>query len=302
MDLQPLNYPAHHKSGFVSIVGKPNVGKSTLLNALLGQKLCIVTPKAQTTRHRIFGILSEPDYQIVFSDTPGIIKPKYRLHQKMMESVDSAIHDAEVVVVMVDVKEQFQEEELLHKIQKTKLPILLVLNKSDLATGEEIQQRIEFLTSVISCKEVLVISALQKKNLDQLVAAILKYLPEAPPYFDKDQISDRPDRFFISEFVREQIFLHTAQEIPYACEVSITKFEELDNGTVFIDAEIHVERQSQKGMLIGKKGAMVKKIGTAARQEIEAFLEKPVYLQLYVRVAEDWKNSQFFMKQFGYHS
>jgi len=290
----------NHKSGFVSIVGKPNVGKSTLVNALLGMKLSIVSPKAQTTRHRIYGILNAEDYQIILVDTPGVIKPKYKLHSAMMQSVVTALHDAEVVMMMVDANEKHSEEELIFKVNKSKLPVVLVINKMDESQPEHILGRIEQLQSQITnIQETVVISALHKYGLDGLVQTLLKYLPEGPEYYDKEQITDRPERFFVSEIIREKIFLLTDQELPYSCTILVQLFEEREN-MVYIDAEIHVERQNHKAMLIGKNGSMVKKIGTDARKDIEKMLAQKVYLNLYVRVSEKWKDSDYQLKNFGY--
>ncbi|MEM6265876.1 MAG: GTPase Era [Bacteroidota bacterium] len=288
-----------HKSGFVSIIGKPNTGKSTLLNTLLGQKLSIITPKASTTRHRILGIDNGEDYQIVYSDTPGVIKPKYALHDKMMESVSHSLEDADVLVLVIAMDERFPEEEVLKIADKAHIPTLLVINKVDLATPESIGTRIQELSTKGNFAEIIAISALEKFNVDGLQQLILKHLPEDPPYFDKDQLSDRPERFFIAEIIREKIFTLLQQEIPYGTEVQVLEFKE-EGGLIRITADIHVERKSQKGMLIGKQGSMIRKIGTLARKDIETFLENKVHLELHVRVSENWKDSDKHLRGFGY--
>ena len=289
-----------YKSGFVSIIGKPNAGKSTLLNALLGQKLSIITPKAQTTRHRIQGIDSTEAYQIVYSDTPGVIRPKYKLHEKMMSAVVHSLDDADVIVLLIAVDESFPEEDLLVLANKTKVPRILAMNKTDIAMEGQLQSRREHICSIVTFDEIIDLSALEGDNVAELKSLILKHLPEGVPYFDPEEMSDRPERFFVSEIVREQLFLLMFEEIPYSCEVVVVKFDETDKKMFRIHAEIHVERRNQKAMIIGKDGQMLKKIGTAARLEIEKFLDKKVYLELYVRVTEDWKDSNLYLKNFGY--
>lgn len=287
------------RSGFVAIIGKPNAGKSTLMNALVGEKLAIITPKAQTTRHRITGILNSENWQIVFSDTPGVIRPKYKLHESMMKYVGTAIQDADVIVLVADVHEKFPEEELLAMIPSKKIPVLLAMNKADQASREKVSERIAEISAKIKVQESYPISALQKEGLDDLLQGILRFLPEGPPYFDQDMLTDRPERFFVAEIIREQIFLQFEEEIPYGTEVSILEFK--DSGErVHIEAEIHTERKNHKGILIGKNGAGIKAIGTAARKDIEKLLDKPVHLNLYVRVAEKWKDSGRYLKGFGY--
>lgn len=287
------------QAGFVAIIGKPNAGKSTLMNALVGEKLAIITPKAQTTRHRITGILNGDTYQIVFSDTPGVIRPKYKLQESMMKYVGTAIQDADVIVLVADVDEQFPEEELLSMIPSKKIPVILAMNKSDMSGKEKIDKRIEEISSKIKIQKSYAISALQKKGLEDLLDGILSYVPEGPPYFDQDMLTDRPERFFVAEIIREQIFLKFEEEIPYGTEVSILEFKDLGE-RVHIEAEIHTERRNHKGILIGKNGAGIKSIGTAAREDIQKLLDKPVHLNLYVRVAEKWKNSPRYLKGFGY--
>lgn len=290
------------KSGFVSIIGKPNAGKSTLLNRLLGVKLSIITPKAQTTRHRIFGIDHGENHQIVYSDTPGLIRPKYRLHKKMMGYVDEALEDADLIVLLVAVDETFPEEDLLALSAKTHIPKILTLNKVDAVDEAVVFQRMQQLAEKVNFVEAIPISALKGKNVDRLKQLILQHLPEGPPYFDPDQISDRPERFFVSEMIREKIFLMLKQEVPYSTEVSIDEFSEAseEDPIARISATIHVERQSQKGILIGKKGSMLKQIGSRARKDIEQFLGCKVFLQLYVKVSDGWKDKNNYLSGFGY--
>ena len=288
-----------HKSGFVTILGKPNAGKSTLLNAFLERKLVITTPKAQTTRHRVIGILNGDDYQIVFSDTPGVITPKYRLHKAMMGAVKHSLEDAELILLLIDVNEKFSETDLLEMVKKAKTPTILVVNKIDRSQDAKIEARAKEIAEIVNPVETINISALYRGNVDELIQLLIKHLPEGPEYFDKDAISDRPERFFVTEIIREKVFMNLEQEIPYSCEVSIAEFVEEENITR-ISAEIHVERKSQKGMIIGKRGAMIKKIGTEARLDIEAFLDKKVFIELYVRVSENWKDSSMRLRNFGY--
>ena len=287
------------KSGFVSIIGKPNAGKSTLMNALVGRKLAITTPKPQTTRHRILGIASDESYQIVFSDTPGVILPQYKLHRMMMGAVHASLEDADLFLLLVDVNEKFPEELVIKLAQKSKVPVLLVLNKVDKSNEEFVKQRHAEITAKITVAGAIGISATHGINLVPLKQMILDLLPEGPPYFDPDEISDRPERFFVSELIREAIFMRVKDEVPYSCEVGVIQFEEKENVTV-IHAEINVERQSQKGIIVGKGGKMIKDIGTEARKSIEEFLEKKIYLELHVRVAEGWKDNSMRLRSFGY--
>ncbi|MEL6675502.1 MAG: GTPase Era [Bacteroidota bacterium] len=291
--------PDAHKSGFVSIIGKPNAGKSTLLNQLLGRKLSITTAKAQTTRHRIFGIDSGEDYQIVYSDTPGLIRPKYRLHNAMMGFIHESLEDADLIILLIAVEEQFPEEDLMKLAAKTKIPKILALNKVDAVSMDQALLRMHELAEKVDFVEAIPLSALNGTNVPKLKELILQHLPEGPAYFDKDQISDRPERFFMSEILREKIFKNLQQEIPYSTEVEIDSFEEEDT-LIRVAATIHTERNTQKGMIIGKKGAMLKKISTQARQDMEAFLGKKVFLETYVRVSKGWKDSKQSLKGFGY--
>ena len=287
------------KSGFVSIIGKPNAGKSTLMNALVGRKLAITTPKAQTTRHRILGIASSEDYQIVFSDTPGVILPQYKLHRAMMGAVHASLEDADLFLLLVDVNEKFPEDLVIKLAQKSQVPVLLVLNKVDLSTEEKVRARHAEITAKVNVVGAIGISARININLFELKKMIIDLLPEGPEYFDPTEISDRPERFFVAELIREALFLRVKDEVPYSCEVGVIQFEEKDNVTV-IDAEINVERDSQKGIIVGKGGKMIKDIGSDARRSIEAFLERKVYLELHVRVSDNWKNNSLRLRSFGY--
>jgi GTP-binding protein Era len=289
------------KSGFVSIIGKPNAGKSTLMNALVGRKLAITTPKAQTTRHRILGILHGDGYQAVFSDTPGVILPQYKLHRLMMKAVKGAVDDADLIVLLVDVNEKFPEELVIDLAKRSMVPVLLVLNKEDLADPEKVKHRLEEVKSKVEVVDSMAISATKGTGVKELRDKIVALLPDGPPYFDEDSMSDRPERFFVTEIIREKIFMLLDEEVPYSCEVGVVQYEERENLT-FIDAEIHVERDSQKGILVGKQGSMIKKIGQMARKDIEEFLDQKVYLELRVRVAENWKDSTLRLRSFGYEN
>jgi GTP-binding protein Era len=290
-----------YRSGFVSIVGKPNAGKSTLLNAILGQKLSIITPKAQTTRHRILGIRSDEAFQMIFLDTPGIIEPKYALHRAMMRSVKNTIQEAEAIVLLISADEKHDEADVMKMLQHVKSPIVLAINKVDLSTPEKVEEKINKVKEALPDKiqETIAISALHGMNVEGLVSLLVNYLPPGPPYYDPDQLTDRPERFFVSEIIREKIFLNLKEELPYSSNVEILVYEDRPTVT-YIDAEIHVERQSQKGIIIGKKGEMLRKIGTDARTDIEEMIERPVFLNLYVRVTDNWKDKDFYVKNFGY--
>lgn len=291
-----------HKSGFVSIIGSPNVGKSTLLNELLGEKLSIVTSKAQTTRHRIRGILNEEEYQIVFSDTPGVVNASYELHRAMMEFVDAALKDADVLLFITDVFEsETNHKDTLERIKKLEIPVITLINKMDLKPQEEVEKRLLFWQEQLPNAMVLPISALHKFNVAAVLDIILEKLPEAPPYFGKDAISDRPVRFFIAEIIREKIFLNLKKEVPYACEVVVTEYEE-EEDRIRIRANIIVERDSQKGIIIGKKGRQLKYIGIDSRKDIEQFVGKHVFLETFVKVDKDWRNADGKLKKYGYKS
>jgi GTPase len=301
--LEPTDQP-NHKAGFVSIVGKPNSGKSTLMNALVGEKLAIVTPKAQTTRHRIMGIWNGDDYQIVYSDTPGIINPKYELHQKMMNFVDKALEDADILLFVTDINEKHEQESVIELLQKTQqkrpsLPLIVLINKVDLATQEQIEAAMTYWNEQLNPKALLAISALHGFQLAEVETAITSLLPLHPPYFSKDLLTDRPERFFAAEIYREKIFLHYEQEIPYCCQVVVMSFEE-EEAMYRIAVDIHVERLSQKGIVIGKNGEALKIVSTQARKEMETFFGKKVFLESYVRVSEKWRQKAGKLARFGY--
>lgn len=290
-----------HKAGFVSIIGKPNVGKSTLMNALVGEKLSIITPKAQTTRHRILGIVNEEDSQIVFSDTPGIIKPRYGLQDSMMNFVKGALSDADLILFVTDINEQHDENDVLEKIINTTIPMIVLINKIDGATQEQVEEKQAYWQELLKPKHIYAISALHQYNLDGIMERILEYLPVHPPYYDKGDLTDKTQRFFVSEIIREKIFNNYQKEIPYSTEVVITSFKEEEKITR-ISAEIIVERDSQKNILIGKGGAMLKKVGTEARKDIEKFLDQKVFLETFVKVLPDWRSKKNYLKSFGYEN
>lgn len=289
-----------HKAGFVNIVGKPNAGKSTLLNQLMGEKLAIVTQKAQTTRHRIFGIYNEPDLQIVFSDTPGVLAPKYGLQEKMMDFVKDSLQDADVFLFIVDVTDQEPPSEfLIEKLNKIPVPVLILVNKIDRTNQERLEACIQFWHEQIPKAEILPISALEGFNTDIILPKLKSLLPENPPYYDKDQFTDKSERFFVNETIREKILLNYEKEIPYSVEVVTELFKEKE-GIIFIDSIIYVERDSQKGILIGHKGEAIKKVGTEARLDLEKFFDKKIHLNLFVKVKKDWRKNERDLKNFGY--
>ncbi|KAA8484738.1 GTP-binding protein Era [Arcticibacter tournemirensis] len=290
-----------HKAGFVSIVGKPNAGKSTLMNSLVGEKMSIITPKAQTTRHRILGIVNEDDYQIVFSDTPGVIKPAYGLQESMMDAVDESLVDADIILLVTDINERYDEADVIEKLKNTLSPVAVVINKIDTSSQENVFAKIEFWKEQLNPKAVFAVSALHDHNVKSVMEFIIDYLPEHPPYYDKDTLTDRNERFFVSEMIREKIFKLYQKEIPYSTEVIITAFKEEDKITR-ISAEIIVERDSQKNILIGKGGEMLKKVGTYARKDMEEFLQRKIFLEMFVKVIPDWRNRKNYLKQFGYDS
>ncbi len=290
-----------HKAGFVSIIGKPNVGKSTLMNALVGEKLSIITPKAQTTRHRILGIVNEDAYQIVFSDTPGIIKPRYGLQDSMMNSVKGALSDADLLLFVTDINEEHDESDVLDKIINTTIPIVVLINKIDNASQDEVEAKTAYWQEKLNPKHIYAISALHKYNLDGILDMILDFLPEHPAFYDKEELTDRSQKFFVSEIIREKIFNNYQKEIPYSTEVIIKSFKEEENITR-ISAEIIVERDSQKNILIGKGGSMLKKVGTEARKDIEKFLDQKVFLETFVKVLPDWRSKKNYLKSFGYEN
>ncbi len=291
-----------HKSGFVSIVGCPNVGKSTLLNALVGERLSIITSKAQTTRHRIMGIVSGDDYQMVFSDTPGILKPNYKLQEKMMEFVISAFSDADVILLIVDIYEDIVlEESYLERLKKTNTPILLLLNKIDLATQEVLDAKVDEWKTKLPNAELIPISALKKFNLENVMYRIVQLMPAGEAFYDKDTLTDKPEKFFVSEIIREKILLQYKKEIPYSVEVVVNSFKD-EEKILRIQADIMVERESQKAIIIGHQGEALKKMGTRSRIEAETFFGKKVFLELFIKVAKDWRNNDFNLKNFGYNN
>lgn len=287
------------KVGFVNIFGKPNAGKSTLLNALMGEKLAIVSSKVQTTRHRIKGILTEDDYQLVFSDTPGIIEPKYKLHEHMMQAVKSALEDADLALLLVDLRDTPEEADAIFSGLRLKVPAIVVLNKTDLATPEKINAAKAFFAERPYAKKVVAISALKGNQQKELLDAILQFLPEGAPFFSGEEISDMQTRFFVSELVREQIYQHTSDELPYHTAVLIREYQEKQT-LVKIVADIIVHRESQKAILIGERGAMIKKIGTEARKAIEAFIGQKVFLELFVKVKPKWRENELQLREYGY--
>lgn len=289
-----------HKAGFVNIVGSPNVGKSTLMNQMIGEKLSIVSSKAQTTRHRINGIVNGEDYQVIFSDTPGVVNASYKLHEQMMSYVNTSLQDADILIFITDIFEnEMNHKETLEKIQKLKIPILLVINKIDLGDQAKMEERVEYWKSKIPQAEILPTSALHHFNMEPLWNRILELLPESPAYFDKEDVSDRPMRFFVSEIIREKIFLNTNKEIPYSSQVEVEEYLE-DEDIVRIRAVIIVERDSQKGIIIGKGGSMLKRIGIDARKDIAKFVGKKIFLKTFVKVDKDWRMDERKLKNYGY--
>jgi len=289
-----------HKAGFVSIIGKPNVGKSTLMNALVGERLSIITSKAQTTRHRIMGIINADDFQIIYSDTPGIIKPQYELQKSMMRFVHTSLDDADVILFVTDIYEKFDEEDVLKKLANINVPVFLLINKIDLANQEEVNEKVEYWKNYINPSEIMAVSALNQFNTEFILPIILKYLPVHPPYFDKDALTDKPEKFFAAEIIREKIFLNYKKEIPYSCEVIVISFNEKED-IIVIQTEILVERESQKGIIIGDKGSALKKVGIMAREEMEKFFQKKVFLEMFVKVEPDWRSRENKLRQFGYN-
>ncbi|MCM5661367.1 GTPase Era [Galbibacter mesophilus] len=291
----------NHKAGFVNIIGNPNVGKSTLMNAFVGEKLSIITSKAQTTRHRIFGIVNGDDFQIVFSDTPGIIKPAYELQQSMMDFVKSAFEDADVLIYMVEIGEkELKDEAFFNKITASKLPVLLLLNKIDVSSQDVLEEQVQWWSEKVPNAEIYPISALQNFNIDTIFNRILELLPASPPFYPKDQITDKPERFFVNETIREKILINYKKEIPYAVEVETEEFLE-DEEIIRIRSVIMVERDSQKGIIIGHKGSALKRVGIQARKDLEQFFGKQVHIEIYVKVNKNWRSNQNQLKRFGYN-
>lgn len=289
-----------HKSGFVNIVGSPNVGKSTLMNKLVGEKLSIVTSKAQTTRHRILGIVNDENYQVVFSDTPGVVNASYKLHEAMMDYVNTSLKDADVLLFITDIEEnEMNHKETLEKIQKLKVPVICLVNKMDLGDQEKVKERLLYWQEKLPNAIVFPISALHGFNMDAIWEKILEFIPENPAYYDKEELSDRPMRFFVSEIIREKIFLHCQKEVPYSCQIEVEEYIEEPEITR-IRALIIVERDSQKGILIGKGGEMLKRIGREARIEIQKFIDQKVFLETFVKVDKDWRTTETKLKKYGY--
>jgi len=288
------------KVGFVNIFGKPNAGKSTLLNALMGEKMAIVSHKVQTTRHRIKAILTNKDYQVILSDTPGIIDPKYKLHEKMMQAVKGSLEDADVALLIADAREEVAESHAIFQSLKLKAPVIVVLNKIDAVKDEEaLKATKEFYAAQSYCKEVVSISALKKLGIDELLQRILSYLPEGHPFYEGDDLSDMPTKFFVSELIREKIFQLYQEELPYHATVLIQEFKEKTT-LIKIRADIIVQRETQKGIILGEGGSMIKQLGTLARKDIEEFLGSKVFLELYVKVRPKWRDSDLFLKEYGY--
>lgn len=290
-----------HKAGFVNIVGNPNVGKSTLMNALVGERISIITSKSQTTRHRIMGIVNGEDFQIVYSDTPGALKPNYRLQESMLEASESAFKDADVLLYVTDTVESYDKNlDFLDKVRKMQTPIFLIINKIDLLSSQkELEDLVEKWKCVLPNARIIPICAKEKFNVDNLLSQIKELLPESPAYFDKDALTDRPARFFVTEIIREKILELYDKEIPYSSEVVVEKFVE-DKKLIHINAVIYVERDSQKSIIIGKSGSMLKKVGMMARKDVETFFQKKVFLELFVKVEKDWRNRDKQLKMFGY--
>lgn len=290
-----------HKAGFVNIIGNPNVGKSTLMNSLVGEKLSIITSKAQTTRHRIMGIVSGENFQIVYSDTPGILEPHYKLQQKMLRFVDMALEDADVILYMTDIKEQYDKhEEYIKKLKNAEVPIILLINKIDLSKENEVDNLIQQWKKLLPKAYIVPISALKGYFIPEVFDKILELTPENPPYYPKDALTDKPQRFFVSEIIREKIFLNYRKEVPYSTEVQIEEFKE-EESIIRIRALIIVLRRSQKGIIIGRKGEALKKVGTQAREDLEKLFEKKVFLEIFVKISEDWREKEGYLRSFGYN-
>jgi GTP-binding protein Era len=287
------------KVGFVSIFGKPNAGKSTLLNALMGEKLAIVSPKVQTTRHRIKGILTEKDYQVVFSDTPGIIEPKYKLHEKMMQVVKNSLEDADLSLLLVDIKDNWEENDQLFTSLHLKSPAFVVLNKLDSVSPEKAVEAAAFFATKPYCRKTIAISALKKSHIKELLDEVLALLPEGEPFFEGDDLTDLPTKFFVGEMIREKIFFLYGDEIPYQATVLVQEFQEKTTLTK-IRADIIVQRESQKGIILGEGGKMIRQLGTDARKDMEAFLGRKVFLELFVKARPKWRDNEIFLKEYGY--
>jgi|TARA_B100001146_G_scaffold31811_1_gene25129 GTP-binding protein Era len=289
-----------HKAGFVNIIGNPNVGKSTLMNSLVGEKLSIITSKAQTTRHRILGIVNGEDFQLVLSDTPGVIKPSYELQSSMMDFVKTAINDADIIIYMIEIGESsLKDENLFNKIKSSSIPVILLINKIDLSNQEELENQVDEWKTKLPNAEIFPISALKKFQVDNLLQRLIELLPECPPYFPKDQLTDKPERFFVNEIIREKILLNYNKEIPYSVEILTEEFKE-DEKIIRIRSVIMVERDSQKGIIIGHKGSALKKVGIKSRKDLETFFGKQIHIELFVKVNKNWRSNQNQLKRFGY--
>jgi GTP-binding protein Era len=290
-----------HKAGFVNIIGNPNVGKSTLMNAFIGERLSIITSKAQTTRHRILGIVNGDDFQVVLSDTPGIIKPAYEMQKSMMDFVKSAFEDADVLIYMIEIGEkELKDEDFFNKIIHSKIPVLLLLNKIDKSNQEQLEEQIELWKAKVPNAEIFPISALENFNVKEVFVRILDLLPVSPPYYPKDALTDKPERFFVNETIREKILLNYDKEIPYAVEIETEEFLE-DEKIIRIRSVIMVERDTQKGIIIGHKGAALKKVGMQSREDLEKFFGKQIHIELYVKVNKDWRSNSYQLRRFGYN-
>ncbi len=289
-----------HKAGFVNIIGYPNVGKSTLMNALVGQKLSIITSKAQTTRHRIMGIVNSDDFQIVYSDTPGIVKnPSYKMHEYMNSYIETALIDADIILLVVEMGQEFEQQEVIDKISQAKIPVIVVINKIDLSNQEAVVEQIENWKTALNAAEVIPVSALENFNVESVFNSILDKLPESPPYFSKEEFTDRSMRFFVSEMIREKILINYKKEIPYSVEVTVDEYKE-DTKLIKISAHIYTARETQKAIILGNQGKAIKKVGTQARKDIEDFVGKKVFLELTVKTTKDWRDSENSLKRFGY--
>ena len=289
-----------HKSGFVNIIGNPNVGKSTLMNQLVGERISIITSKAQTTRHRILGIVNTDDVQIVYSDTPGVLRPNYKLQKSMLNFSESALGDADVLLYVTDTVEKTDKnQEFLQRVQQAKCPVLLLINKIDLIDQKILEELVEQWHQLLPNAEIIPLSASNKFNIEPIKQRVIELLPESPPYFEKDALTDRPARFFVTEIIREKILLYYQKEVPYATEVIVESFEELED-KIHIRAVIIVERETQKGIIIGHQGQALKKVGTMARKDMEVFFEKKIFLEMFVKVEKDWRNRDNILRSFGY--
>ena len=290
-----------HKAGFVNIIGKPNVGKSTLMNAMIGKNLSIITSKAQTTRHRILGIVNGEEFQVVYSDTPGLITPGYKLQEYMLKFARSAFTDADIILYVTDIEDDTEKaSEMVAQLNKLKTPLLILINKIDLSNEEDVNRLIKIWQEAVPAATIIPISALEKFNLERIFALLLESLPESPPFYPKDELTDKSERFFVSEMIREKILVNYQQEVPYAVQVEVESFKESEK-IINIASIIYVERESQKGILIGQQGKALKKVGTMARIDMEKFFGKKVFLELFVKVKKDWRNDGRILKQFGYN-